>query len=57
MTISRARRPTHHVEDRPFAHQGQDEETHAELAGEMSGHMFFADRYHGYDDALYAACA
>ena len=31
-------------------------EEHAELAGEMSGHMFFADRYHGYDDALYAAC-
>ncbi len=31
-------------------------ETHAELAGEMSGHMFFADRYYGYDDALYAAC-
>lgn len=31
-------------------------ETHAELAGEMSGHMFFADRYFGYDDALYAAC-
>jgi phosphomannomutase / phosphoglucomutase len=29
---------------------------HAELAGEMSGHMFFADRYYGYDDALYAAC-
>ena len=29
---------------------------HAELAGEMSGHMFFADRYCGYDDALYAAC-
>jgi len=28
----------------------------AELAGEMSGHMFFADRYLGYDDALYAAC-
>jgi phosphomannomutase/phosphoglucomutase len=27
----------------------------AELAGEMSGHMFFADRYFGYDDALYAA--
>jgi phosphomannomutase/phosphoglucomutase len=22
----------------------------------MSGHMFFADRYFGYDDALYAAC-
>jgi len=31
-------------------------ETHAELAGEMSGHMFFADRYYGYDDALYASC-
>jgi phosphomannomutase/phosphoglucomutase len=22
----------------------------------MSGHMFFADRYYGYDDAIYAAC-
>ena len=31
-------------------------ETHAELAGEMSGHMFFADRYFGFDDAMYAAC-
>jgi phosphomannomutase / phosphoglucomutase len=31
-------------------------EEHAELAGEMSGHMFFGDRYYGYDDALYAAC-
>jgi phosphomannomutase len=29
-------------------------ETHAPLAGEMSGHIFFADRYYGYDDALYA---
>ena len=29
---------------------------HADLAGEMSGHMFFADRYYGFDDALYAAC-
>jgi phosphomannomutase / phosphoglucomutase len=29
---------------------------HAELAGEMSGHMFFKDRYLGFDDALYAAC-
>ena len=25
------------------------------LAGEMSAHLFFADRYYGYDDALYAA--
>jgi phosphomannomutase/phosphoglucomutase len=31
-------------------------EVHAELAGEMSGHMFFADRYFGYDDAIYATC-
>ena len=27
----------------------------AELAGEMSGHIFFADRYLGYDDAIYAS--
>jgi phosphomannomutase/phosphoglucomutase len=25
------------------------------LAGEMSGHIFFAHRYHGYDDAIYSA--
>jgi phosphomannomutase/phosphoglucomutase len=30
-------------------------EEHALLAGEMSGHLFFADRYYGYDDALYAS--
>tara|TARA_R110002095_G_scaffold202080_1_gene183328 strand:- start:2133 stop:3509 length:1377 start_codon:yes stop_codon:yes gene_type:complete len=30
-------------------------ETNSPLAGEMSGHIFFADRYYGYDDALYAA--
>lgn len=28
---------------------------HALLAGEMSGHIFFADRYFGYDDAIYAS--
>ncbi|MCZ6878059.1 MAG: phosphomannomutase/phosphoglucomutase [Acidobacteria bacterium] len=28
-------------------------EENAPLAGEMSGHMFFADRYFGYDDAIY----
>jgi phosphomannomutase/phosphoglucomutase len=28
----------------------------AVLAGEMSGHMFFGDRYFGFDDATYAAC-
>lgn len=31
-------------------------ETGALLAGEMSGHIFFADRYLGYDDAIYATC-
>lgn len=31
-------------------------EEKAKLAGEMSGHLFFADRYFGYDDAIYAAC-
>ena len=29
-------------------------ETGAVLAGEMSGHVFFADRYFGYDDGIYA---
>lgn len=31
------------------------QEINAKLAGEMSGHIFFADNYYGYDDALYAA--
>ncbi|TVM19713.1 phosphomannomutase [Oceanidesulfovibrio indonesiensis] len=31
------------------------QETGALLAGELSGHYFFADRYYGFDDALYAA--
>lgn len=31
-------------------------ETNALLAGEMSGHVCFADRYYGFDDATYAAC-
>jgi len=30
-------------------------ETGALLAGEMSGHVFFADKYFGFDDAIYAA--
>lgn len=30
-------------------------EEEAELAGEMSGHIFFADRYFGYDDAIYSS--
>jgi len=31
-------------------------EEKAVLGGEMSGHIFFADRYFGYDDAIYASC-
>jgi phosphomannomutase/phosphoglucomutase len=31
-------------------------EEKAVLGGEMSGHIFFADRYFGYDDAVYASC-
>ncbi len=31
-------------------------EVNAILAGEMSGHMFFKDRYYGFDDAIYAGC-
>lgn len=31
-------------------------ETKAILAGEMSGHIFFKDRWYGFDDALYSAC-
>ncbi|MGE0822474.1 MAG: phosphomannomutase/phosphoglucomutase [Candidatus Binatia bacterium] len=31
-------------------------ETGALLGGEMSGHIFFADRYFGYDDGVYASC-
>ena len=32
-------------------------ETGAQLAGEMSGHMFFAHRWLGFDDAIYAGRA
>lgn len=31
-------------------------ETNALLAGEMSGHTFFKDKYYGFDDAIYAGC-
>lgn len=31
-------------------------EENAVLAGEMSGHIFFKDRYYGFDDAVYAGC-
>lgn len=35
--------------------KGKMKESGAMLAGELSGHIFFADRYFGYDDAIYAS--
>jgi len=35
--------------------KGKMKEEKALLAGEMSGHLFFADRYFGFDDAIYAS--
>lgn len=35
--------------------KGKMKETKALLAGEMSGHIFFADRFFGFDDAIYAS--
>lgn len=34
--------------------KGKIKETGAKLAGEMSGHIFFNDRWYGFDDALYS---
>jgi phosphomannomutase len=36
--------------------KGIMKETGAALAGEMSGHLFFKDRWYGFDDALFSAC-
>jgi phosphomannomutase len=36
--------------------KGIMKQTHAALAGEMSGHIFFGNRWYGFDDALYSAC-
>ena len=53
--IAAARRQARDVEGRPLADQGEDEgRDGAKLAGEMSGHMFFAHRWFGFDDAIYA---
>jgi phosphomannomutase / phosphoglucomutase len=34
--------------------KGKMKEVHASLAGEMSGHTFFGERWYGFDDGLYA---
>ena len=52
-----ARRQAADVEDRPILIKSKMKETGAPLAGEMSGHVFFADDYYGFDDALYAGDA
>ncbi|STX50984.1 phosphomannomutase [Legionella busanensis] len=36
--------------------KGIMQSTQAALAGEMSGHLFFKDKWYGFDDALYSAC-
>lgn len=36
--------------------KAQMQQTGAMLAGEMTGHFFFKDRWYGFDDAMYAAC-
>ena len=51
---SPARRRADHGAHRPQLYQGQMKETGAALAGEMSGHVFFKERWYGFDDGLYA---
>jgi phosphomannomutase/phosphoglucomutase len=36
--------------------KGKMKEVNAQLAGEMSGHIFFKDGYFGFDDGIYASC-
>lgn len=36
--------------------KGEMKQLNAALAGELSGHLFFNDRWYGFDDALYSAC-
>jgi len=42
------------VAHRTLADQAKLKETGAPLAGEMSGHIFFNDRWYGFDDAVYS---
>jgi hypothetical protein len=43
------------VEDRHSLIKAKMRETERELAGEMSGHFFFKERWYGFDDGIYAA--
>ena len=44
-----------YVEDRAFPDQEQAQRGECRACGRDSGHMFFADRYYGFDDAVYAS--
>ncbi len=50
-----ARRQTHHVEGGHSLIKQKMKDVHALMGGEMSGHIFFADRFFGFDDAIYAS--
>jgi len=54
-TISRGMVTADHVEDGHSLIKSKLKQEHAALAGEMSGHMFFNDRYYGFDDAIYSS--
>lgn len=41
---------------RPFYLKALKDDSNAALAGELSCHTFFSDRYHGLDDGIYTAC-
>lgn len=49
------RRKCNYVEDGPLPHQKQVEGSGQKLGGEMSGHIFFKNRFYGFDDAVYAS--
>ena len=43
------------MENRARLHEGKNEEHWALLGGEFSGHIFFGERWYGFDDGMYAA--
>ena len=43
------------MEDRPCSPESKDAETGALLGGELSSHISFSERWHGFDDGLYSA--
>ena len=48
-------RYTRDVEYWAFFDKNKMAENNCKIGGEMSGHIFFADDYYGYDDAIYVA--